>query len=135
VVEYSENPHFLDTVYTIDGRKIGYYVYNFFSPGIGDNDDRYDEQMDDIIGRFKSEGITDLILDLRYNSGGAVSSATNLASLVGQNISSDYIFYENKWNEFYQDYILKEPDGEDKLRKRFLDKSENLGDNVLTGRV
>src|SRR5690606_8276016 len=37
VLELQENPNFVDTVYTVDGRKVAYYVYNFFADGINDN--------------------------------------------------------------------------------------------------
>lgn len=139
VIEIQENPNYLDTVYTIDGHVIGYYVYNFFSNGITASNE-YDQQMDDIFASFKSEGITDLILDLRYNSGGSISSALNLASLIGRGVSPEDIFYENRWNDFYMDYIEGLENGDEILRGRFLPKAQNIGNNlngttiyVLTG--
>lgn len=132
-LELAENPHFLDTVYTINGHKIGYYVYNFFSDG--EEGAQYDEQMDQIFADFKSKGVTDFVLDLRYNSGGAVASAANLASLLGRNIDSSEIFYENRWNDTYQEYWESQPNGEDILKGKFLEKPENIGDNLLSGRV
>ena len=133
VVELAENPSYLDSVYTIDGHKIGYFVYNFFSPGVVDKE--YDQGVDAVFADFKSKGITDLILDFRYNNGGAISSATNLASLVGKNVGPDKIFYENRWNDFYQDYIEKDPEADDILRGKFLAKAENLGNNLVGGKV
>lgn len=137
VLELQENPNFLDTVYTVDGRKVAYYVYNFFADGVNVNagdDNRYNDQMDAIFADFKSKGVTDLILDLRYNSGGAVSAATNLASLIGPGVGSNKMFYENKWNDFYQQYIERQKDGEDILRRKFKDKNENIG-NLIDGRM
>jgi carboxyl-terminal processing protease len=32
-VEYAENPNYFSTVIDLDGRKVGYYVYNFFATG------------------------------------------------------------------------------------------------------
>lgn len=133
VVELAENPHFMDTVYRIEGHKIGYYVYNFFSPGTG-NSKEYDEQMDQIIGQFKAEGVTDLILDLRYNSGGAVSSSTNLASLIGQNVDDSKVFYTYRWNTAFQDYLESQENGERNLRGMFLKKADKIG-NQLGGKV
>lgn len=132
VVALQENPNFLDTVYTIEGQKVAYFVYNFFAEGI--NDKRYNDQMDAIFADFKSKGVTDLILDLRYNSGGSVSAATNLASLIGDNVGPDKVFYENKWNASYQNYIENLEDGEEILRQKFKNKSENIG-NLIGGRV
>ncbi|HET8737201.1 MAG TPA: carboxyl-terminal protease, partial [Pricia sp.] len=54
-----ENPIFLNDVFDIDGAKIGYLVYNGFI-------NEFDEQLNDVFGRFKSLGVTDLVLDLRY---------------------------------------------------------------------
>lgn len=128
-VVLAENPHLLDTVYTMGDKKIGYYVYNFFSPG-PDDSKTYDTQMDQIIANFKSEGVNEMILDLRYNSGGSVSSAKNLGSLLGTGVGSNDIFYQNQWNDLYQDYIENEPDGDAILRGRFLEKAENIGNQI-----
>lgn len=132
-IELAENPNFLDTVYTVDGTKIGYFVYNFFSNGAEGKE--YDEQMDQVMADFKSQGVTEMILDLRYNSGGSISSATNLASLLGKNVDSTEVFYENKWNDLYQEYWENQPDGDDILRGKFKTKIENIGNNLSSGRL
>lgn len=132
-IELAENPNFMDSVYTINGQKIGYYVYNFFSPG-GDQKE-YDQQMDQVMLDFKNKGITDVILDLRYNSGGAISSATNLASLVGRDVDESTVFYENRWNSLYQQYWESQEDGDDILRGKFKNKADRIGDKLSSGRV
>ncbi len=133
-VELSENPHFMDTVYTLDsGKKVGYYVYNFFSPGTTANE--YDQQMDNIIADFKGKGVNELVLDLRYNGGGAVSSATNLASLIGRNVDNSKIFFENRWNAELQEYIESRSDGDEILRGRFSAKASNIGTDLASGTV
>lgn len=123
-VVYSENPNFMDTVLTVGNKKIGYYVYNFFSPGT-DGSSIYDIEMDQVIAKFSSEGINAMVLDLRYNSGGAVTSATNLASLIGTGVSSGKIFYQSQYNDLYQAYINDQPDGDKKLKQYFTDKAIN----------
>ncbi|UII20192.1 S41 family peptidase [Fulvivirga ligni] len=124
VVVYEENPNFMDSVYTIDNRKIGYYIYNFFSPG---SNKAYDDEMDAIFSKFKSEGIQDLILDLRYNGGGSVSSAVNLASLIAPDVDTDDIFYSSSYNDLYQNYFESQPDADAILNTRFKSKSDNIG--------
>ncbi len=79
VVELAENPVYMDSVYTIDGQKIGYFIYNFFAPDKGDNSASYDKQVDEVFARFKAAGIQHLVLDLRYNPGGDARSTQNLA--------------------------------------------------------
>lgn len=79
-----ENPVYLDTVYSVAGRKVAYLVYNSFKRGYVDNDPsstEYEEQLRNIFGRFKSEGVGELVLDLRYNGGGYVRTCQLLASL------------------------------------------------------
>lgn len=74
-VEITEDPIFLDTVYTVNNQKIGYLVYNSFISN-------YDTELNNVFGKFKSEGISKLILDMRYNTGGSVQSAIYLASMI-----------------------------------------------------
>ncbi|KDN56211.1 S41 family peptidase [Flavobacterium seoulense] len=71
----AENPVFIKKVITNEDHKIGYFMYNGFYQS-------YDSELNDAFGYFKSEGITDLVLDLRYNGGGSVLSAARLASMI-----------------------------------------------------
>lgn len=71
----AENPIFIKKVITSGQHKIGYLIYNGFY-------DSYDSELNDAFGYFKSEGVTELVLDLRYNGGGSVLTATRLASMI-----------------------------------------------------
>jgi len=55
--EFAENPSFMHHVYEIDGKKIGYYVYNFFATGPTDKSVQYNNEMDAIFDEFKAQGI------------------------------------------------------------------------------
>ncbi|NMM47475.1 S41 family peptidase [Marinigracilibium pacificum] len=126
----SENPVFLDSVYTLaNNEKLGYFVYNFFSPGPGSTDE-YDQGMKGVFGKFKSEGIQHLVLDLRYNSGGSISSAQLLASLIAPGVTTTDILYKNVWNNLYQDYISGLENGDDILNGKFLNVSNNIGSQL-----
>jgi len=98
VLEYAENPVFLDSVYTIDGKKIGYFVYNFFAPDRGQTgyEDEYDNQVDAIFAKFKAAGVKHLILDLRYNGGGDSRSTINLASNIVTGLSTTKVFFKKR---------------------------------------
>jgi carboxyl-terminal processing protease len=135
VVEYSENPNFLSKVIQDGDRKIGYYVYNFFASGPGE-DDEYDTEMDNIFSMFKNEGITHLILDLRFNSGGSEVSARNLASLIGSSINSSELFFSRIYNDDLMEQIQTDPElGDSFLKSFFLDKASNIGGQLEGGKV
>lgn len=135
VVEYAENPNFFHSTYTVGSRKAGYYIYNFFADGPTDESTQYQQEMDQIFNGFKNEGITDLILDLRYNSGGSETSAINLASLIGTNIDDSKVFSRKRFNDEVTDAIINDPAlGSDFLVSKFLTKAENIGPQ-LSGKV
>jgi len=135
VVEFAENPNFYHNVYEVSGRKIGYYVYHFFAEGPDQVSKAYDDEMDNIFADFKAQGITDLIIDLRYNSGGSESSATNLASLIAPGVTTDDVLSKKQYNAIVTESILDDPDlGPDFLVTKFLSKTQNVG-NQLGGRV
>ncbi|AOR29419.1 peptidase, S41A family [Formosa sp. Hel1_33_131] len=72
---YSENPIFKSEVITVNNENIGYLMYNGF---VAD----YDAQLNTAFGEFQAQNIQKLILDLRYNPGGSVNSATALGSMI-----------------------------------------------------
>lgn len=75
-----------------DGKKIGYLYFLDFNSGLASS-------LSPIFSNFKSEGITDLILDLRYNSGGQVSEAAAICAMIMQNVSFDKPFIIYKGNK------------------------------------
>ncbi|CAI8218411.1 MAG: Uncharacterised protein [Formosa sp. Hel1_33_131] len=72
---YNENPIFKNQLITLQDKTIGYLMYNGF---VSD----YDAQLNDVFGEFKGQNIQYLILDLRYNPGGSVNTATELGSMI-----------------------------------------------------
>lgn len=104
-INYSENPVLLDTVYTVGQQKIAYLVYNFFAADSGDGSVRFDRQVNEIIGRFKSREVDELILDFRYNSGGMMSSAVHLGSMLVPNVSDTKVFSYTEYNTYLTNYF------------------------------
>ena len=135
--EFAENPNFMSKVIdTGDGHKIGYYVYNFFATGPTSSSSQYNTEMDAIFNEFKSESITDLVIDLRYNSGGAEGATINLASLIGANIDNTTTFTRRQYNNDLQAALINDPNyGYDFLIKKFTAKTENVGSLLNSGRV
>ncbi|MGO3182084.1 MAG: S41 family peptidase [Aequorivita sp.] len=89
--QYNENPVFKVETLDINGEKIGYLAYNSFLRN-------YDTQLNDAFAQLKAAGATNLVLDLRYNGGGAVETATDLASMITGQFNGE-IFYKEYWNE------------------------------------
>ncbi|MGV9004655.1 S41 family peptidase [Flavobacterium sp.] len=93
----AENPILLNTVLTQGTHKIGYLMYNGFYAS-------YDNQLNAAFGTFQSENVTDLVLDLRYNSGGSVATATKLASMITGQFTGQ-LFAKQQWNAKAQAYF------------------------------
>ncbi len=130
-VEYSENPNYLSSVITIGNKKIGYYLYNFFATGPTSNSSEYNNQMDNIFAEFKAQGITDLVLDLRFNTGGAETATRNLASLIGRDVTTSDIFVKRKYNEKLMNDLTNDPEyGPEFFNTRFIAKAQNVGSQL-----
>jgi len=91
-IELTENPIHLHKVIEADGQKVGYLMYNNFRRN-------FDSELNGIFGEFKSEGISELVLDLRYNSGGNIETCKDLSSMItGQfegQVFAKYLYNEN----------------------------------------
>ncbi|MCH7408389.1 S41 family peptidase [Belliella sp. DSM 111904] len=134
-VELEENPNFYHSIITDGNHKIGYIVYHFFAPGkldqeTGIPDRRYDEEMEAVFADFKAENVNQLILDLRYNGGGYVSSANSLASLIVPNFSSDLIFSKTRFNSFLSRFSDFQ-----NVQSRFTKKDQNIGNQLVDGKI
>ncbi len=73
--EINTNPILKDSIYTVGGKTIGYILYNSFISN-------YNEKLFESFSKFKNAGVNELVLDLRYNRGGALSAASYLASMI-----------------------------------------------------
>jgi Periplasmic protease len=77
-----DNPVFLTKVIPWKGKKVGYLVYNHFTDGKSEGDVSYDNELRSMSAEFKEEGVNEFVLDLRYNNGGLLSSATILCAIL-----------------------------------------------------
>lgn len=107
-----ENPILVNKVIVSGSHKIGYLMYNGFYAN-------YDTQLNDAFGALKSQGITDLVLDLRYNGGGSVQTATRLASMITGSFTGQ-VFAKQQWNAKIESYFAaNDPES---LKNLFTDK-------------
>ncbi|MDR1983533.1 MAG: hypothetical protein LBQ28_01715 [Prevotellaceae bacterium] len=139
-IKYTENPVFLDSIYEINGKKVGYLVYNFFASDAGNNSAVYDKQLNSVFQNFQSAGVNNIIVDLRYNSGGSALSAARLASMIVNPLNAANIFYILTFNsnteEEKQPFLLKI---ENERNNSISENINNIGGNLqkvcfITGR-
>ena len=117
----AENPIYINTVIESGSHKIGYLMYNGFYAA-------YDTELNDAFASLKSQGITDLVLDLRYNSGGSVLTATRLASMITGQFTGQ-IFAKQQWNSKINAYF--ETENPAALNNLFTDKIGTTAINSL----
>lgn len=83
--QVDDNPVYLSKTIDYNGKKIGYLVYNHFTKGKGEDDstdETYDNALRKAMSSFKTDMPDEFVLDLRYNSGGLVTSAQLLATML-----------------------------------------------------
>ncbi len=113
----------IDTV----NNKIGYLFYAEFLNG---ENGKFNDSLDMAVQNFKSEGVTDLIVDLRYNLGGDIDAAENLANAIVSSAAaqSEEVFVKFEYNEnIEQEIINEEGQNSERLERKFTEVPENLG--------
>lgn len=121
--EYAENPVYFADTYEISGHKIGYLMYNGFYSN-------YDNQLNQAFGELAAEGVTELVLDLRYNGGGSVRTATYLASMITGPQQNGQLLAKEQWNPKLQQAL--ENQAPESLVNNFTDK---LADNTTINKL
>lgn len=80
-----ENPMYYTRTFTSNGKTTGYLFYNYF-------DELYDDELLDAFARMRTAGVSELILDLRYNMGGSVASSAKMAALIASSLTATDIY-------------------------------------------
>ena len=110
-VSLIENPISVSKVITVNSQKIGYLMYNGFLTN-------FEEELNNEFGKFKTEGIRDLVLDFRYNGGGSVNTANILSGMITGDLTGEILIKE-KWNKRIQENFEK--NNPEQLIERFKD--------------
>ncbi|WP_111307045.1 S41 family peptidase [Confluentibacter sediminis] len=120
-VEYTENPIFETKVFNVGGENVGYLMYNGFTAD-------FDQQLNNAFATFKSNNVQQLVLDLRYNSGGSVNSAILLSSMITGQFTGE-VFSTEAWNSDFQ--AAFEKDNPEALINRFVNNNKGSALNSL----
>jgi hypothetical protein len=100
-------------------KKIGYLVYLQFLT-------QYDADIRNVFKEFKSKGVNELVLDLRYNGGGYISSSDIISALIVKNLKPGTLMSKQEWNtQLTSSYKSKY--GSDVFDTKWLNESSNLG--------
>jgi carboxyl-terminal processing protease len=122
----AEDPAVFWDVLEAEGHKIGYLAYVSFTSGQTDD---YLHTLNTVFQEFESAGITEMILDLRYNPGGDLESAGWLASGVcpATQVENKDVMIRFQWNDGYTQYFKqREGENSENLQFRFPSNPYNL---------
>ena len=99
-VQMYENPVNTYSIIEKKGRKIGYLCYTSYQ-------EKSEEELIRVFSKFKSEGVGDVVLDLRYNSGGYSRTAQILSSILAPEsvVKNRSVYLERRYNDFYKAYF------------------------------
>lgn len=97
---YNDQPIIIDSVYSINSKKIGYLAFNSF---LGDTTEIFN-QYSRIFGKFAAANVNDVIIDLRYNGGGYVSVQEKMADWLAPQSANGQVMMEQQFNNKYTQY-------------------------------
>ncbi len=97
---YQLQPIMSQQIYNVANKKVGYFAFDIFVSTLdGRGNPTYvKNQLDQLMGQFEAEGVEELIVDLRYNGGGAVVTAEHLSNLLVPPAVGNGLMYTNKVN-------------------------------------
>lgn len=107
--------------------KIGYLFYTEFVDG---ENNKFNDSVDVALQAMIAEGITDLVVDLRYNSGGSFAAAENLANafVAPTAVQNEEVFVRFQYNDIIETRIIDEEGSDsENLALKFSNDPENLG--------
>lgn len=93
---YSINPILFTKIYTIGAKKVGYIVFNSFTTNSGAG-------LEDAFKQFATGGVTELVVDLRYNGGGSVATSELFTNLIAPPSQNQKVMYTTYWTQKMQD--------------------------------
>ena len=114
---YDENPVLSVRVFEEAGKKIGYIHYIQFTVK--------ESELNAAFLELKNQGVTDLVLDLRYNGGGFADVSQALASMITGQFKGDILTRQ----EYNQDILDDNQDCTECFQRRFIDQTTGAFSN------
>ncbi|GAL67539.1 S41 family peptidase [Jejuia pallidilutea] len=100
--QFTENPIHISKTFQVGGENVGYVMYNGFTAGS-------ENSLNNVFANFKSSNVQHLVLDLRYNPGGSVTTTTFLASMITGQFTGqvfEKLVYNENLQELNFDYLF-----------------------------
>uniref|UniRef100_UPI004047E264 S41 family peptidase n=1 Tax=Algoriphagus sp. TaxID=1872435 RepID=UPI004047E264 len=95
--EYQSNSVLDQRIIQVDTKKVGYWAYQSFKATAGLSPTRSAE-VQTSMEYFQSQGVQELIIDLRYNGGGSVAVAEQICNYIVQSSNTGKLMYTNQLN-------------------------------------
>ncbi|MCX2574831.1 S41 family peptidase [Pedobacter sandarakinus] len=93
---YNINPILFTKTYTLGAKKVGYIVFNSFTTNSV-------PLLENAFAQFATDGVTELVVDLRYNGGGSVATSEAFTNLIAPPSQNGKIMYTTYWTKTMQD--------------------------------
>jgi len=119
-VKMYENPVVATEVFSIGSKKVGYLAYTAFTDSVA--------PFERACEWFKNEGVSELVLDLRYNGGGLAKTCNAVASLLAPKsaVENQEVFNLNIYNKALTPIFEKLDLIEEKYDKKYAEHNLDL---------
>ncbi len=98
--QYPQQTVYLDSIYHIGSKTIGYMVLNSF---LGDTSKIFSD-FQRVVNKFSTQSVSDIVVDLRYNGGGYVSVQEKLADYLSPTSANGSVMMKETYNDKHQNY-------------------------------
>jgi carboxyl-terminal processing protease len=92
---YTSNPVYKKTIIPVGSKKVGYLAYARFS----ELESNSQAVLDEAFQEFAAGGVTELVIDLRYNGGGYVTTAEHLSNLIAPSSLHGKVMFVERYND------------------------------------
>ena len=99
---YSINSMLCDSIYTVGSSKVGYMVFNQFLGASSQT------EITNTITKFQTNGVKNVIIDLRYNGGGSVETCEKFSSMLAPVSANNKLMYTYKMNATLTNYYISQ---------------------------